>query len=401
MVLTPELAQIIAQKTTLILGHNVNIINDAGIIIGSGDKQRLKCFHEGAYEVARKGICKEITIKDTYKLQGVKPGVNLPIRFNNKIVGVVGITGSPDEIRQFGQLLTTIVETMLSQHFLMEQGRLEMRARKNFILDALHLDNSHSEDLIVDRGKALGYDVYLPRIAIAVLAEELEQHTNKGNNATEEMEINIQKLKDDIFNSVGHVVEKNHQNIMTFIKGTILLLFQVVERDDVLTNNASKKMVKLSQKIQELLSIRRSLTTTIGIGSFHEGIFGLKKSYQQAVESLTVGKKLSGPGKIYAYEDLSLGITINSLSSDYKHQYIQCFEKQQNRVNLLDDTLLETLEKLFESSFNVSETARLLFIHRNTLLYRLKKIHEISDLNPVDFKDAFQLKMYIMIKKLL
>lgn len=401
MILTPELAQRIAYKTTSILGHNVNIMNDAGIIIGSGDKRRLKCFHEGAFEVVRNGAAKEITIEDSGKLQGAKPGVNLPISYNNKIVGVVGITGSPDEVRQFGQLLTMVVETMLNQHFLMEQGRLEVRAKENFILDILRSDNSYSEDLIVDRGKALGYDVFLPRIAIAVLAEELEQHAHEGNTVTTKMEINIQKLKDDIFNSVDHVLEKDNQNIMTFIKGNILLLFKVVKNDDLLTTSAVKKIVKLSQKIQELLSTRRGLTTTIGIGSFHEGVFGLKRTYQQAVEAITVGKKLSGSGKIYAYEDLSLGITVNSLPRDYKHQYIQHLEKQKNLFNLLDDTLLETLEKLFDSSFNISETARLLFIHRNTLLYRLEKIHKITGLNPVHFNDALQLKMYVMIKKLL
>ncbi|MBS3901341.1 MAG: hypothetical protein KGZ54_04905 [Dethiobacter sp.] len=115
MILTPELAQRIAYKTTSILGHNVNIMNDAGIIIGSGDKLRLKCFHEGAYEVVRSGVAKEITIEDSCRLQGAKPGVNLPISYNNKIVGVVGITGSPDEVRQFGQLLTMVVETMRCQ----------------------------------------------------------------------------------------------------------------------------------------------------------------------------------------------------------------------------------------------------------------------------------------------
>lgn len=150
-----------------------------------------------------------------------------------------------------------------------------------------------------------------------------------------------------------------------------------------------------------MLSIRRGLTTTIGIGSFHEGVFGLKRTYQQAVEAITVGKKLSGSGKIYSYEDLSLGITVNSLPRDYKHRYIQHFEEQKNLSNLLDDTLRETLEKLFDSSFNISETARLLFIHRNTLLYRLEKINKITGLNPVHFNDALQLKMYVMIKKLL
>lgn len=400
MILMPELAQKIAYKTTAILGHNVNIMNSAGIIIGSGDKQRLNCFHEGAFEVIKTGISLEISIEDSHKLQGAKPGVNLPISFNDKIVGVVGITGSPDEVRQYGQLLTMLVETLLNQHFLTEQGRLEMRAKENFILDILRFDSSYSEDLIVDRGKALGYDIFLPRIAIAVLAEELEQHIFNGDNVTTKMELNIQKLKDDIFDSADKVLEKNRQNLMTFIKGNILLLLKVAEHNDIATAAAAAKMVKLSQKIQEILKTRRGLTVTIGIGSFHEGIFGLKKTYQQAIESLAVGKKLRGPGHIYQYEELSLGVMLNSLSREHKQQYIQYFEKQKNLAEFLNDTLLETLEKLFETSFNISETARLLYIHRNTLVYRLEKIRKITGLNPVEFNDALQLKMYIMIRKL-
>lgn len=400
MVLTPELAQKIAFKTTAILGYNVNIMNDAGIIIGSGDTFRVKCFHEGAYEVVRAGVPMEITIEDSIKLEGVKPGVNLPITFNNKIVGVVGITGSPDEVRQYGQLLTMLVETMLSQYFLTEQGRLEERAKENFILDILRYDNTYSMDLIVDRGKALGINIVLPRLAVAVTVEELEQYTHlESHHVTAKMEISMQKLKDDIISSVQYALEQDKESILTFIKGNILLVLKVIDSDDPLALR-SQKMAKLCKKIQDILHLRKGLTTTIGIGSYHEGIKGLRESYLQAVDALHVGKKLRGSGEIYQYNELGLGVMLNSLNKEHKESFIQYFEKQRNLSEIMDEAFLETLEGLFNNSFNISETARGLFLHRNTLLYRLEKINKTTGLNPLNFNDALNLKIYLMLKKL-
>jgi len=128
--ITHEYAQSIVEKTKNLLGKNINIMNSLGIIVGSKDKSRIDTFHEGAAEVIKTGKEIEITSKQASELEGVKPGVNLPIYLNNRIVGVVGITGDPDEVRPYGQLLKISVEAMLTQLYLSEQLRMEQNANE-------------------------------------------------------------------------------------------------------------------------------------------------------------------------------------------------------------------------------------------------------------------------------
>ncbi|MDN5332687.1 MAG: carbohydrate diacid regulator [Tepidanaerobacteraceae bacterium] len=82
MEITHQYAQTIVDRTMKILGYNINIMDSRGIIVGSGDKKRLNTFHQGAAEVIRTGRPIEITSDMARNLEGVKPGVNLPIYKN-------------------------------------------------------------------------------------------------------------------------------------------------------------------------------------------------------------------------------------------------------------------------------------------------------------------------------
>ena len=98
MKITHKLAQDIVDKTMKILEKNINIMDENGVIIGSWDKSRLNQYHEGAAQVIKEGKKLEIYSKDINHLAGAKPGINLPIEHNNKIIGVVGITGEPNKV---------------------------------------------------------------------------------------------------------------------------------------------------------------------------------------------------------------------------------------------------------------------------------------------------------------
>ena len=100
-------------------------------------------------------------------LEGSKPGVNLPIYLNEKLVGVVGITGEPEEVRPFGQLLKMSVETMLTQAFLAEQLNMERNA-KEFFVDDIISGKFESMDRLASRGKVLGYDMNLKRVSLVL-----------------------------------------------------------------------------------------------------------------------------------------------------------------------------------------------------------------------------------------
>ena len=138
MRLTHKCAQNIVDRTMKVLKYNINIMDHMGVIVGSGDKKRLDTFHQGAAEVIQAGKAMEITVEQARGLEGARPGVNLPVYLNEKIVGAVGITGDPDEVRPFGELLKISVENMLQQVFLTEQLRMEdLVGREDTICESL------------------------------------------------------------------------------------------------------------------------------------------------------------------------------------------------------------------------------------------------------------------------
>ncbi|MHC2994187.1 MAG: hypothetical protein IBV53_01585 [Candidatus Atribacteria bacterium] len=128
MKITHKLAQNIVDKTMSILERNINIMDENGVIIGSGDRSRLNQYHEGAAQVIKEGKKLEIYSNDINHLVGAKPGINLPIEHNNKIIGVVGITGEPNEVSPFGEVIKMTVERI---------GIEEVETPKEVVMDIL------------------------------------------------------------------------------------------------------------------------------------------------------------------------------------------------------------------------------------------------------------------------
>ena len=108
-------AQKIVDRLMNILGKNINLINTEGIIIASGDKNRINTFHAAALTAS---IQRQNIIVDNANIEsfeGSKPGVNIPIYNNNEVLGVVGITGEPVEVQGYGLVVKELVELMIQE----------------------------------------------------------------------------------------------------------------------------------------------------------------------------------------------------------------------------------------------------------------------------------------------
>ncbi|MDQ8736189.1 sugar diacid recognition domain-containing protein [Paenibacillus sp. LHD-38] len=131
--LTREIAETIVKETMNRLNRNINIMDKTGIIISSGDPTRIKQVHEGALEVIRTGKPIIITSENTVQWEGTLTGINLPIEFQNKIIGVIGITGEPKEVEEFGGLVKMTTELMIKQSFLALQMEWKQRTTEMII----------------------------------------------------------------------------------------------------------------------------------------------------------------------------------------------------------------------------------------------------------------------------
>ena len=402
MKITHKLAQNIVNKTMNILKKNINIMDEKGVIIGSGDKSRLNQFHEGAAQVIKEGEKLEIYSKDINHLVGAKPGINLPIEHNNKIIGVVGITGEPNEVSPFGEVIKMTVEMMLQQEFLLKEIQLEQQARGNFIHDLISGRMGNDPDLFITRGQIVGYDILIPRVALVMDIYQFKK-TAKQSLQTfkglKEGEIHLQRLKNDVLKTIQGIFVDTPQEIASYTGGdrfVVLKTINLKDSDEILR----RKLFRMGKRIKNTISQQMKFKVTIGIGEYHEDIRGISKSFKEATQALDVGTKLEGAGDIYHVDNLGVGKLLAEIKGESQQEFMEktIYSTKNNKEKKINEFLLETLQGFFDNNLSITQTAKALFIHRNTLLYRLERVKKITGLDPKKFDDAVQLRLALKMR---
>jgi len=164
--------------------------------------------------------------------------------------------------------------------------------------------------------------------------------------------------------------------------------------------NGNEDLIKLAQSMEDTLRSELSVKTVIGIGTVAEHLRELADSYKEAQTAIDVGKVFDTEKSIINYENLGIGRLIYQLPTTLCEIFLsEVFKK--NSIDSLDQETLFTINKFFENNLNVSETSRKLFVHRNTLVYRLEKIKKLTGLDLRQFDHAIVFKVALMVRKYL
>ena len=161
-----------------------------------------------------------------------------------------------------------------------------------------------------------------------------------------------------------------------------------------------KYLQKMAEMIQRKLDDELAVKSVIGIGAPARHIRELADRYKEAMISIDVGKVFEDGKTIICYESLGIGRLIYQLPTTLCEIFLSEVFKL-NPIEAIDQETLFTIDNFFENSLNVSETARKLFVHRNTLVYRLEKIKKITGLDIREFDNAIIFKVALMVKKYL
>ena len=169
---------------------------------------------------------------------------------------------------------------------------------------------------------------------------------------------------------------------------------------EVRPNVESKDLEKLAQSICDTLSTEFYCKVIVGIGTCITGIKELARSFKEAQVALEVGKVFDNERSIVNYDNLGIARLIYQLPTTLCEMFLrEVFRK--GSIDNLDQETLFTIQKFFENNLNVSETSRKLFVHRNTLVYRLEKIKKLTGLDLREFDDAIVFKVALMVNKYL
>lgn len=182
-------------------------------------------------------------------------------------------------------------------------------------------------------------------------------------------------------------------------------VISVGEQDIVLVkevkpNTEMKEIEKIAKSISDTLSTEFYTKVSIGIGTTVDNIKDLARSFKEAQVALEVGKVFDTEKSIIGYENLGIGRLIYQLPTTLCEMFLQEVFKKGSLESLDRETLM-TIQCFFENNLNVSETSRKLFVHRNTLVYRLEKIRKLTGLDLREFEHAITFKVALMVRKYL
>ncbi|MBO8164145.1 MAG: helix-turn-helix domain-containing protein [Brevibacillus sp.] len=354
--LTREMAQAIVKETMNRLNRNINIMDASGMIIASGDPSRLDERHEGALHVLRTGRPLIISEKEANLWPGSRSGINLPIEFQNNIVGVIGITGRPDDVKEFGGIVKMTTELMIKQAFLATQLEVQQHT-KEVIIEEL-IKPQPDNERIDQRLHLLNLKLSPP---FQVLLVELHDRS-----------IQNQVLVRQLEQMIG---QKQH-----------LVGFLNVNRLFVLLSGMTGEVVK--KKLASIARVleRAGVSFRIGCGTEVCEREKISAAYQEAELALTVG---SEGQRIIPYSEIQTKALICAIHDEAKRRYVK---------RIFPNTspkLIHTLNVFFACNRNIGEAAKKLDVHRNTLIYRLKKINEETGYDPQRFQDAVSLQLAV------
>ncbi|XZF75481.1 CdaR family transcriptional regulator [Bacillus sp. AL-1R] len=355
-----ELALKIINEVRKLIQEDIIIINTDGIIIASTDPARTGTFHEGSLIAINERKTFTITSDDENRLKGVKSGINLPIYFQNEIVGVIGITGNPEQISPFGEMLRRMTELLIRENYYTDQIDLQQRTLEAFVFD--WIQGIEWDDYFYERSTMLNIDLNSIR---QVIIFEWE-NTNMLPVDTRQLIIDLaNRNNDDVFVRWGN--------------NRIVFLMKI--------DNTNKDIHKL-QRIQDLYeTIKSRLNSPIAVGVGQQITpKQLHQSYHQADRALKVALKTSS---IIFDEDLTIDLILQELSQEIKKTFIE----RTIAPLLSEEDLFITMKEYLNQNQSLKNTAQSLHIHINTLLYRLGKITELTKLNPKDIQDL--VKLYI------
>ncbi len=338
------------------IGRTIGIINRSGTVIACSDAMRVGDVYEDAVEELIYG-------QDCVHANGK---VLRTIEAEDRWEYIVFVEGEDAEAEKYARLLALSIANV-------KQYYDEKYGKASFIKNVI-VDNILPGDIFV-KARELHLSGEVPRVVM------LFRIGQKSEVSPFEV---IQNLFPD----------KNKDFVININESDIALVKET--RPEI----ESRDLEKLAKAVLDTLSAEFFTQATAGIGTVVTGIRDLARSFKEAQMAMEVGKIFDGGRIIARYDNLGIARLLYQLPRPMCEMFLrEVFPR--DTLDSLDSETLFTIDKFFENNLNVSETARKLFVHRNTLVYRLDKIKKSTGLDLRELDHAITFKVAMMVRKYL
>lgn len=346
MLIAEETARSIVWEMKTVAGCDINLMDETGRILASTDPARMGQIHAGARELLEKGLDHLVIYEDAPR-QGTRRGVNLPIRMEDRPVGVIGITGAPEQVEALGGVIQHMTEILLRDARRQEQETLLEDARQCFIESWLFAQESDPAELEL-RGQLLGIDITRPWTAALLEVRGQEKSGRELCNARALTRIRPLLRQEDALCAV--------------VNQRILMLFESRGRHAALL-----RVDRIRSEVESACAAK----VCGGISAGGRRGPEVRLCYQEAHTACLAAR--SGGGILF-YDQASLEFLARSIPPAIRRDVLErvlgtCPEQERRE-------LLETIRLYFQCDGQTEQMAARLYIHKNTVHYRLQKLKE-------------------------
>lgn len=361
--------QNIVESLNEIINQDVNFMNEEGIIIASTDENRIGKYHGGAKKAIEKK--EQVTIYADGEYEGALKGINLPVSFEGEIIGVVGITGEEKEVRKYGQIIQRMTEILVKEAAF-ETKEQSKRDAERYLVEEIVEGKLNRNSLKTDT-----YLLNLPpgKYAVVII------------NVHEDVRENVQAQGLEIFKKLYNTIKKRLvvEGLLAHNGSKFIAIIQCDDRD------------KVEAEIEDLINhvdSKYNISLSCAIGTAYDQFKELKHSFEEAVRSNRTLKYAKGK-KIAFYEDLDLEILFAEISKETKNKYIEHIFRNISQEKL--SSYSEIIDTYVRKNGSILEASEELYIHKNTLQYRLNKIHHETSYNPRNLRELIILYIAMML----
>jgi len=254
----------------------------------------------------------------------------------------------------------------------------ERRLRGGFFDDLLEGSQESTEALIA-RGRHLGHDFQRPYVMLALAPDGVEPDNSRFPEA----------LERTAREAVQFLNGRRATGLVTPRRESVALFLGIESGTDPAATR------RFAEELRDYLAGPVGLSTSIGIGTAHPGVPGMRRGLREAEQAYQIGREFFGPGQVTAYPDLGVYRLLYAFRSSEELTTF-CQETLGSLLEYDDKNgteLVETLDAFFRHDASLRTAAEALFLHRNSLAYRLKRISEISGYDLDSLEDRFRLQM--------
>lgn len=345
----------IVNEISRLVKQNINLMDETGYIIASGDKSRIGSFHYGAYKIISENL-DEYYIDEDDVSKGIKKGINLPLELDGEIVGVIGMTGEYEEVITSGKLLKKMTEILLMESRTNYHQLMNKRVRNAFYEEWLINGGYKSVDL-EDRGMAIGVDINIPRRILIASIDELDNYKDSQQGQSK-----IAKFENDVDTFLSRNNYKMH--------------FRNASRQIIIVDNmVTDKLAAFAKELADYIREKEGVELNIGIDG--ENNADMHDAYVQAHRAWNAAA--SEHEQIICYENMSLELLISNVPVEIKLEYLKKIFKGEYGDDIGD--VIALLKAYYDAQGSIQKAADALYIHKNTLQYRISRLKDTTGLD--------------------